>query len=175
MFLRKGVLKICSIFTEQHPCRSVFSIKLLCKFIEIVLRHGCSPVNFLHIFRTIFPKNTSAWLLLIWLTNSDRTKFSWTGNSGKATGKQAPKIISRMFVLTYDISLVVLEFKTSALKVVTSGRLYSATELSLKHITHMIIEHFLHARRDTERSIKDLKHVISEAAIRGVVWGLQLY
>ena len=80
-----------------------------------------------------------------------------------------------MFVLTYDISLVVLEFKTSALKVVTSGRLYSATELSLKHITHMIIEHFLHARRDTERSIKDLKHVISEAAIRGVARGLQLY
>ena len=31
---------------------------------EIPLRHGCSPVNLLHIFRTPFPKNTSGWLLL---------------------------------------------------------------------------------------------------------------
>ena len=28
MFLGKGVLKICSIFTREHPCRSVISIKL---------------------------------------------------------------------------------------------------------------------------------------------------
>ena len=27
-------------------------------FIEIILRHGCSPVNLLHIFRTPFPENT---------------------------------------------------------------------------------------------------------------------
>ena len=39
--------------------------KLLCNFIKIKLRHGCSPVNLLHIFRTPFPKNTSGWLLLI--------------------------------------------------------------------------------------------------------------
>ena len=33
MFLRKDVLKICSKFTEEHPCcRSVISIKLLYKF-----------------------------------------------------------------------------------------------------------------------------------------------
>ena len=30
-----------------------------------VLRHGCSPVNLLHIFRTLFPKNTSGGLLLV--------------------------------------------------------------------------------------------------------------
>ena len=40
------------------------SIKLLCNFIEIALRHGCSPVNLLHIFRTPFTKNISGWLLL---------------------------------------------------------------------------------------------------------------
>ena len=39
--------------------------KLLCNFIEVALRHGCSPVNVLHIFRTPFPKNTSGWLLLM--------------------------------------------------------------------------------------------------------------
>ena len=32
-------------------------------FTEITLRHGCSPVNLLHIFRTPFPRNTSGWLL----------------------------------------------------------------------------------------------------------------
>ena len=42
MFLGKSVLKICSKFTGEHPCRS-----------------GCSPVNLLHIFRTPSYKNTS--------------------------------------------------------------------------------------------------------------------
>ena len=49
--LGKGVLKISSKFTGDHPYRSVISIKLL--------------PNLLHIFRTPFPKNTSGWLLLI--------------------------------------------------------------------------------------------------------------
>ena len=31
---------------------------------RIILRHGCFPVNLLHIFRTPFLKNTSGWLLL---------------------------------------------------------------------------------------------------------------
>ena len=51
-----GVLKILSKFTGEHTCRSVT--------IEITLRHGCSPVNLLHIFRTPFPKNTAGWLRL---------------------------------------------------------------------------------------------------------------
>ena len=34
-------------------------------FIEITLRHGCSTLNLLHIFRTAFPKNTSGGLLLL--------------------------------------------------------------------------------------------------------------
>ena len=42
----------------------MISVKLLCSFIEIALRHGCSPVILLHIFRTLFLKNTSWWLLL---------------------------------------------------------------------------------------------------------------
>ena len=61
MFLGKGVLKICSKCTGQQPCRSAIWINLL---IEIALRHGCSPVNLLHIFRTPFSENTSGGLLL---------------------------------------------------------------------------------------------------------------
>ena len=34
------------------------------KFIEIALRHGCSPLNLLHLFRTPFTKNASGWLHL---------------------------------------------------------------------------------------------------------------
>ena len=60
VFLRKDVLKICSKFTGEHPCRSAISIK----FLEIAFRQGCLPVNLLHIFRTPFPKNTSGRLLL---------------------------------------------------------------------------------------------------------------
>ena len=67
VFLGKGVLKICSKFTGDHPCRSVISIKLLCNFFEITLRHGCSPVTLLYIFRTPFYKNISGRLLLILL------------------------------------------------------------------------------------------------------------
>ena len=63
VFLDKGVLKICREFTE-HPCRSAISIKLLCSFIEIALRHVCSSVNLLHIFRTPFSKNTFGRMLL---------------------------------------------------------------------------------------------------------------
>ena len=64
VFLRKGVLKICSKFTGEHPWRSVILIKLQSSVFEIALRHGCSHVNLLHIFRTPFPRNTSWWLLL---------------------------------------------------------------------------------------------------------------
>ena len=59
VFLGIGVLKICSKFTGDHPCRSAISIKLLCNFIKIAVRHGCSPVNLPHIFRRPFSKNTS--------------------------------------------------------------------------------------------------------------------
>ena len=33
-------------------------------FIEITLRHRCSPVNLMDIFRALFHKNTYGWLLL---------------------------------------------------------------------------------------------------------------
>ena len=48
--LEKGVLKICSKFTGEHPCRSVISINLQSNF-----------------FRTPYPRNTCGWLLLLLL------------------------------------------------------------------------------------------------------------
>ena len=42
----------------------MISIKLQSNFIEIALRHECSPVNLLHIFITPVPRNTSEWLFL---------------------------------------------------------------------------------------------------------------
>ena len=50
-------------FNKVFPCRSVISIKLLCDIVEIILWHGCSPVNLRHIFRAPYYKNTSARLL----------------------------------------------------------------------------------------------------------------
>ena len=60
MFLGDDILKICSKFIDEHPCQSVISIKLLCNFIEITLRHGCSPVNLLHILRTLAASDLTA-------------------------------------------------------------------------------------------------------------------
>ena len=75
MFLEKGVLKICSKFTGEHPSWNVISIKLLSNFIEITPRLGLCPVNLLHIFRTSFPKNTFGWLLLRLETKWDCQRF----------------------------------------------------------------------------------------------------
>ena len=78
VFLGKSFEKICSKFTEEHSCWIVISIKLSCNvcfwqhlilllpynFIEITFRHECSPVNWLHFFRTPFLKNSTGGLLL---------------------------------------------------------------------------------------------------------------
>ena len=70
VFSGKGVLKICSRFTGEHPCQSVKSIKLLYNLIEIALRHGYSPVSFLYVFRTAFSENISRGLLLYVFTEN---------------------------------------------------------------------------------------------------------
>ena len=81
MFLEKDVLKICSKFTEEHSCRRMISIKLLCNFIEITLWHGCFFVNLLHIFRTSFPEDlrNSRYLVrfLLYLQKILRTGIKW--------------------------------------------------------------------------------------------------
>ena len=66
VFLGKNALKICSKF--------VISIKLLCNFTEIALRHGWSLVNLVHIFRAPFPKKTYGEVLLIILVSKNVTQ-----------------------------------------------------------------------------------------------------
>ena len=54
--------KSCSENMQQIYRRTS---ELLCNIIEITLQYGCSLVNLLHIFKTLFPRNTSGWLLLV--------------------------------------------------------------------------------------------------------------
>ena len=39
VFLRKGILKICSKFTREQSCRTVISIMSQSNFIEITFQH----------------------------------------------------------------------------------------------------------------------------------------
>ena len=49
VFLRKAVLKICSKFAGEHSCQNTISINVLvCNFIEIAFRDGCSLLNLLY-------------------------------------------------------------------------------------------------------------------------------
>ena len=95
IFLRKDVVKICIKFTGEHPCRSAISINLQYNFIEITLRHGCFPVNLLHIFRTPFSKNTSGWLLL------DQIQIKW----GLCNTRDKYFILKRFLVICIFLKL----------------------------------------------------------------------
>ena len=102
----------------------MISMKLFCNFIEIVLRHGCSPANLLHVFRTTFPKNTSGRLLLDithpftvvnkklvnikdWFTpnklllNVEKTKYSFFYKPNKKD--DIPLRLPRLIVNDYEI------------------------------------------------------------------------
>ena len=63
--LRKRCSENMQQIYKRTPMSSVISIKLQKNFIKIGLRHGCSPVNLLHIFGTPLPQNTSGVLLLV--------------------------------------------------------------------------------------------------------------
>ena len=107
-------LKICNKFTKEHPCRSEISKKLLCKFLEIALRHGCSPVTLLHIFRTPLPESTSGWLLLY------SVKKVFFLNFAKFTGKLLCQSLFFNKVVGWSLQL----YQKEALAQVLSGELY---------------------------------------------------
>ena len=56
VFIEKGILKICRKFTGEHLRQSVIS-KLESIFIGITLRHGCTPINLLHISDHLFTEH----------------------------------------------------------------------------------------------------------------------
>ena len=68
MFQSGHLLNLDSNKKQKQPPRGVLkkwcSENMQSNFIEIALRHECSPVNLVHIFRTLFPNNTSRRLLL---------------------------------------------------------------------------------------------------------------
>ena len=79
MFLGKGVKNWCEKLQQIYrrtPIPKCDFNKAASNFIEITLRHGCSPINLLHIFRTSFPKSASGRLLLKVLTDTD-TAVIW--------------------------------------------------------------------------------------------------
>ena len=85
---------------QTHPSNSsavlpVLPLCCLCNFIEITLRHGCSPVNLLHIFRIPFLKNTSGQLLLeIKMIESDAQGLVQLKEKLRATSQVLPRIKS---------------------------------------------------------------------------------
>ena len=74
-------------------------------FIEIALRHGCSPVNLLHIFRTASPKNTFGWLLL--LDISDYSQWVKTNHfKNFLTYSELSRMLNLFYL--YSISIILL-------------------------------------------------------------------
>ena len=74
---RNNALKIYSEFMGEHQCQSLISKNLQSNFIEITLRHRCSPVNLLYIFRTLFFKNISGGVLLYLSTLFNMRTILW--------------------------------------------------------------------------------------------------
>ena len=103
MFLRKGALKICSKCTGKYPCRCVISTKLQSIFLEITLRHGCSLVNLLHIFRTPFPKKPLDGCF--WKLNLP-VIFNW-----KVLGKYGSFFVCNLLLLiTVTLSMLIIQW-----------------------------------------------------------------
>ena len=57
--LRKRCSENMQQFYKRTPIPKCDSNKVALHFIEITLCHGCSPVNLLNIFRTLFPQYSS--------------------------------------------------------------------------------------------------------------------
>ena len=112
LFLRKGVQKKCSKFTGGHPCRSVISIKLQSNFLEITLRHGCSPVHLAHIFRTPFPKNTSVGLPLSCYLFIIYLQFA----EDKISHSHRKKLIQNFVNLKHNVKIILIQFQINSLK-----------------------------------------------------------
>ena len=104
-FLEKGVLKLYSKFTGEHPCRSVISIKLLFK-----------P----------FSKNTSGRLLLKVIKSFMKTKRKW----GKCIrdNERLAKVLQKYFLFS-EFSFTFTNHRTAG----ESGGYFFNSSLTLPH------------------------------------------
>ena len=97
--LSKGVLRKRSSeniqkVTGKHPCRSVISIKLLCKFIEITILDECFLVNLVHISKIHFRNNTSGELLLL----SRTAPFYFVGHIAQYSIRQESLVVFKRWI-----------------------------------------------------------------------------
>ena len=64
-FSKKGfLLQICSMFTEEYPCKSVISIHYFAALLKSHSDISVLPERFMHIFRKTFYRNTYGGMLL---------------------------------------------------------------------------------------------------------------
>ena len=106
VFLRKGVLKICSKFTGEDPCQSVISKKAQSNFIEITLWHGCSPVNSPHIFRASFSRKAFGGLPLRVLLQRKSTLTENSCDSSMTWSVDVWKTLSTWYLLKLILLLL---------------------------------------------------------------------
>ena len=147
MFLWKGILKICSKFTWEHPCRSVISITLLSSFIEIALRHECSPLISLHVFRTPVPKNTSRRLLLFCCSVSTQSAMLRSSRPPSILGIYSLSVplcewYILLIVTTFRLSVFLSITLSSSFVHVTIPTLYRTKDTSREFITLIVFPPF---------------------------------
>ena len=90
------------IYIQKQPPRGVLKKRCSENMQKILaLRHGCSPVNLLHIFRTPFPRNTSGWLLLyICITRFKNLRYNSVWKLLTLfPGNDFPVLITKCFML----------------------------------------------------------------------------
>ena len=87
---------------RHRRLHSVFSLLVARQhFIEIALLHGWSPVNLLHILRTLFPNNTSVRLLLEKASKNSKNNYflrfrPLDSETNKTDAKLTPKLHPHM-------------------------------------------------------------------------------
>ena len=123
MFLRKGVLKICSKFTGAYRCRSAISIKLLCNKVAF-------PVNFANIWRTSFLQNNSLGVVFkkSYIVGVHKEVFQWLGaNELLSSSKNYLRTLCLHFLFLhflYNPFFLLIKFlKTSARRKIHSIKL----------------------------------------------------
>ena len=89
------------MFTGEHSCRSVISVKLHYNFFYVTLLRACSPVDLLHIFRISFFKKHQGDCFWAGKNQSQLKSLNWS-----VTFHYIPFVQKVMFSLHYFIFLL---------------------------------------------------------------------